>query len=169
MTDETILLVEDTVSTETHLVTLYEANGINVNPHPVAHRFDRHLAPLPPTPFLNVEYRITDATALDSDGNFWAINYLYPGDRGKLQPAPDPLNQQFEEGPTHATSEAVERLIALQYRDSGIRLRDIPPIQLQLLDNAARNWEGLVCLDERGFLLVTDEHPRTILAFVPMP
>jgi hypothetical protein len=32
-----------------------------------------------------------------------------------------------------------------------------------------RNWEGLVRLDDRGFLLVTDLFPGTILGFVPAP
>lgn len=44
-----------------------------------------------------------------------------------------------------------------------------PPIQLQLIDGVSRNWEGLVRLDERGFLLITDEFPETILAFVAKP
>jgi hypothetical protein len=163
MTDETLLLAEDV------LVTLYEANGVNINPQSVAHRFDLQLNSVPPTSFPNIEYRITDATALDDHKRFWAINYFYPGDSTKLQPAPDPLIEKFEEGATHAKSEIVERLVAFQYQDSGISLLDIPPIQLQLLDDTARNWEGLVRLADQGFLMVTDEHPRTILAFVPMP
>ena len=163
MTDETLLLAEDI------LVTLYEANGVNVNAQPVAHRFDLQLNSIPPTSFPSIEYRITDATALDDQKHFWAINYFYPGDRAKLQPTLDPLIQKFEQGTTHATSEIVERIVAFQYQDSGISLLDIPPIQLQLLDGTARNWEGLVRLADQGFLLVTDEHPRTILAFVPMP
>jgi hypothetical protein len=38
---------------------------------------------------------------------------------------------------------------------------------LQLSDEAARNWEGVVRLEDRGFLLVTDTFPRTLLGFVP--
>jgi hypothetical protein len=45
-----------------------------------------------------------------------------------------------------------------------------PPLQLQLLgDIAPRNWEGLVRLEQRGFLLVTDKYPMTFLGFVPLP
>ena len=33
----------------------------------------------------------------------------------------------------------------------------------------ARNWEGIARLEGRGFLLVTDQFPDTILAFVPYP
>jgi hypothetical protein len=35
-------------------------------------------------------------------------------------------------------------------------------------DDDTRNWEGLVRLDDYGFLLATDKYPRTILAFVPL-
>ncbi|RME53785.1 MAG: hypothetical protein D6790_17410, partial [Caldilineae bacterium] len=78
--DEALVVWGDT------LVTLYEANGVNVNPAPVAHAFRLDLTPLAPLPFPPVEYRITDATAVDAAGVFWAINYLFPGDRAKLQP-----------------------------------------------------------------------------------
>ncbi|GIS56929.1 MAG: hypothetical protein CM1200mP1_08670 [Candidatus Neomarinimicrobiota bacterium] len=43
-----------------------------------------------------------------------------------------------------------------------------PPIQLELNKNS-RNWEGLVRMDKKGFLMIVDEHPRTILAFVKKP
>jgi hypothetical protein len=55
----------------------------------------------------------------------------------------------------------------------GIALADRPPLQLALSDDLlgmiGRNWEGLARLDPRGFLLVTDTFPGTILAFVPAP
>jgi hypothetical protein len=67
----------------------------------------------------------------------------------------------------------VERLVEFQLSHAGIVLVDRPPIQLELPDNLlgmiGRNWEGLVRLDERGFLLATDTFPGTILAFVPTP
>jgi hypothetical protein len=40
------------------------------------------------------------------------------------------------------------------------------PIQL-VMEEKSRNWEGLARLDKKGFLMIVDEHPRTILAFVP--
>jgi hypothetical protein len=46
---------------------------------------------------------------------------------------------------------------------------DGPPIQMELTSDDARNWEGLVRLDERGFLIMTDKFPETILGFVTMP
>ena len=71
-------------------------------------------------------------------------------------------------GPTHAENNVVERLIELEYTGTELVLSEAPPIQLQLLgDDEGRNWEGIVRLDDRGFLLVTDKFPETILAFVP--
>lgn len=154
------------------LVTIYEVNGASVNPSPLAHLFDTSLAPAGTIPFPQIEYRITDATALDSEGRFWAINYFFPGDT-ELRPERDPLAERYGWGPTHTPEGAVERLVEFQYAGSGIDLVDRPPIQLELpgdvLGGLGRNWEGLVRLDGRGFLLMTDMFPDTILAFVSLP
>jgi len=134
------------------------------------HLFDLQLNPLGTLPFVPLEYRLTDVTSPDAEGRFWAINYFYPGDKGKLNPAADELTDLYPAGPTHAQSEVVERLVEFQYTPAGVVRTDTPPIQLQLLSGGdARNWEGIVRLDERGFLLVTDKYPQTILAFVPLP
>jgi hypothetical protein len=150
------------------LLTFYEANGERVNPTPVAHRFDADLTSTGTLPFVQVEYRITDVTVLDSQGRFWAINYFFPGDE-KLRPDGDPLAERYGEGPSHAHYEQVERLLEFQYEPSGIRLVDRPPLQIELPSDEARNWEGIARLDGRGFLLVTDKFPSTILGFVPGP
>lgn len=150
--------------TESGLLTIYEANGASVNPQPRAHRFTRALAPNGTLDFPPIEYRVTDVTAVDGDGRFWAINYFFPGD-DSLRAANDPLADAFGRGPTHAQNNHVERLVELQLAPNGIRLSGTPPIQLAL-ESEPRNWEGIVRLDERGFLLVTDRFPETILAFV---
>jgi len=160
---------ESLVVTGDGMFTIYEANGAGVNAAPVVNLFDMSLAPVDPIPFANVEYRITDATELDGDNRFWAINYFFPGDEDLL-PESDPLADKYGEGATHAASDGVERLVEFQYSADGIALTETPPIQLQLMaDGSLRNWEGLVRLDESGFLLATDKYPRTILAFVPLP
>jgi len=162
-TDETIVAGSD------RILTLYEANGSNVNPKPKAHVFEltTGLTPQPSIPFPNIEYRITDATPMDANGKFWVINYMFPGDAAKLQPAKDPIASKYGLGPTHAKSQAVERLLELQLTPSGVVLTDRAPIVLKLADDGqSRNWEGIAMLDQRGFLLVTDQHPNTILAFV---
>jgi hypothetical protein len=161
-TDETLLIVGGTI------VTIYEVNGAALNASPVAHLFDTDLNPRGTVPFPQIEYRITDATDSDADGRFWAINYFFPGDE-EQKVENEPLAERYGQGPTHAQHEAVERLVEFQYNASGIRLIDAPPIQLELIPILARNWEGLVRLDDLGFLLVTDLFPVTILGFVPFP
>jgi hypothetical protein len=164
MADEALVLVKG------KLISFYEANGANVNPRPVAHVYDEDLRPLGTIPCPTLEYRITDATAADAQGRFWVSNFFFPGDREKIRPAPDTLARIYGVGPTHQKSEVVERLVEMQYRDDAIVFAKTPVIQLQLGDEAnPRNWEGLVRLEERGFLLMTDEYPRTILGFVASP
>jgi len=147
------------------VVTFYESNGQEVNNSPVVHLFDTNLLGVGTVPFPYIPYRITDVTELDENGRFWAINYNFPGDRAIQEE--DSLIAQYEEGPTHLTSDGVERLVEFQYSSDGITRIEQPPIQLQLLDEDLRNWEGIVRLDDLGFLLVTDKFPETILAFVP--
>jgi hypothetical protein len=160
--EEALLVAGDT------LVTIYEVNGAAINPAPMAHLFDTTLDSRGTTAFPHVEYRITDATALDGNNRFWAINYFFPGDE-ELLPERDPLAERYGEGPTHAAYEPVERLVEFEYGEAGIELTETPPIQLELLSDDARNWEGLVRLEGRGFLLVTDKFPETILGFVAWP
>lgn len=162
--DEAMLVANGVV------VTIYEANGYNINPAAAAHQFSTDLEPLESLSFPAVEYRVTDATAVDGNGRFWVINYLYPGDIAKLDIAPDTIAERYGTGPSHAASQTVERLIELQIGADSITLTESPPIQLQLLPNdEARNWEGIVRLDDAGFILATDKFPETILGFVARP
>jgi len=152
------------------VLVLYEANGARVNPAPYALRFDRALAPLGTVPAPVVEYRITDATDVDARGRFWALNTFSPNDRERLDPARDAIAATYGQGATHARYPTVERLVELAYTDRGVALTDTPPIQLVLTGGERpRNWEGVVRLDDRGFLLATDEHPETVLGFVARP
>jgi len=158
MSDETIIVYEDLVH------TIYEANGRNVNPDPVVHVFDPALNLVGKLTLPNIEYRITDATVVDEDDVFWAINYFYPGDT-KLKPADDQIALTFGLGFSHADADQVERLIAFEFGENGVELAGLPPVYLELTGETARNWEGLVKF-MGGFLLVTDEYPTTILGFV---
>jgi hypothetical protein len=158
MTDETLLIYQD------QLYTVYEANGVNVNPEPVAHVFDLTPEPVGTVVFPSIEYRVTDATTLAEDGTFWAINYFYPGDT-KLLPGDDQIALTYGIGVTHQTAEQVERLVEMQITDAGIVLVDRLPIYFQLDSEESYNWEGLVRMDD-GFLVVTDEYPTTVLGYV---
>jgi hypothetical protein len=146
------------------LLSLYEINGAAWNPNPVAHRFAADLAALDPIPAPATEYRITDATAMDASSRFWVINMYFPGESFLAAPE-DPIVAQYGEGPTHAAQEQVERLLEFAYDGSAVSRTETPPLQLSLT-LLARNWEGIVRLDERGFLLITDQFPETVLGFV---
>jgi len=164
--DESLVLTPDD-----GLFTLYEVNGAEVNTSavPLAHTFGRDLSSRGAIPFPSVEYRVTDATALDAENRFWAINYFFPNDTALANDS-DPIAEEFGEGATHAASPQVERLLEFQWLGDRIERTATPPIQLQL-SLLSRNWEGIVRLvdgdEELGFLIVTDQFPDTILAFVP--
>ena len=160
-TDEAIIITGDSV------LTFFELNGAELNPAPAAQIFNLNLEYQGTLSFPQLEYRVTDAT-LSADGSLWVINYFFPGDIDML-PKSDPLAEQFGEGRTHFEQEQVERLVQLSLTEHGITLAGAAPIQLVLTGDEARNWEGLVLLDDRGFLLVTDKFPSTILAFVEFP
>ena len=152
-----------------NIISLFEANGQIVNPNPTAHIFERETLIRQQIPMQSVEYRITDATPTDENGQFWALNIFWPGEFW-LFPLDDPIADIYGEGITHAETSTVERLIKLEYSSDGITIVDQPPVLLELADLAdTRNWEGLALLDDLGFLIATDEFPETILAFIPYP
>ena len=150
------------------LLVLFEANGININPNASAEYYTTSLKHKESVSFPNVEYRITDVTDVDGKGRFWALNYFWPGEKERLNPGKDLIIKNYEEGKTHQQYEHVERLVEYKIRSNQISRTDSPPIQL-VLDETSRNWEGLVRLDKKGFLMIVDEHPRTILSFVAKP
>lgn len=160
-TDEAIIIQKGFV------LTFFEINGASLNSAPVAHAFDLDLNPQGTVSIPNLEYRLTDA-APESGNDFWVINYFFPGDTD-LTPNVDPLAQKYGEGPTHAQQDQVERLVKMTYTPNGIIFADKAPVQLTLDDDIARNIEGLVLLNEKGFLLATDKFPSTLLMFVPKP
>lgn len=162
MSEESLLVIGDNVA------TIYEVNGVALNTAPAVHLFDSALAPAGTVPMAAVEYRVTDVTTLDGNNRFWAINYFFPGEE-ELLPETDPIVETYGEGATHYGNAGVERLIELQYDDAGITLADTPPIQMTLLEEDLRNWEGIVRVGDQGFLVATDKYPGTILAFVPLP
>ena len=145
---------------------LYEVNGQAMNAAPVALRYARALPSLSSLPFPNIEYRITDATAMQADGTFWVVNFHWPGEK-RLQPATDGISERWLKGPSHARTDIVERILTLRYRQGRVDLVDAPPIEIAILnETVARNWEGIALWGQEGFLIVTDQFPTTLLAFV---
>ncbi len=149
------------------LLSFYEVNGENANPHPHAKVYDRDLHAKGTVPFAHLEYRMTDATTIDDAGRFWAVNFFWPGEH--WEPASCPLTRRFGLGASHARTRTVERLVELQYTPSGISLTDSAPILLELAEGQSRNWEGIVRFGDEGFLVMTDEHPTSILGYVARP
>jgi hypothetical protein len=160
---------ESVISTEDEILTIYEANGIELNPNPLAFITDNSPSLPKGVEFGNVEYRMTDATGMDENGRFWVSNIFMPIEFW-LYSETDPIFEEFGKGPTHTENLNVERLLELQYNGDEIFLTGTEPIQLELIDELnARNWEALVFLDDKGFLAMTDTYPDTILAFIPYP
>ena len=150
------------------LYVMYEHNSIRNVKQPVAYQINPDLENIREIPFPVINYRITDATISDVDGKFWVMNYFFPGDT-HLAVDQDSLVEEYGEGKTHAENDPVERLVQLQIENDQISRIDQPPTYLQLLDNdIARNWEGLVMLDNLGFLLITDSFPGSVLGFCPI-
>ena len=148
------------------LLAIYETNG-DVNEAPRVLAFDRELRPVGELDLDALEYRVTDATEVDARGRFWVTNYHWPG--APWQPGVCQLTERYGEGASHARCRTVERLVELRITDDRVTLTRTPPILFELLDDEhARNWEGAVRFGD-GFLVVTDEHPASILAYVPPP
>lgn len=136
------------------IVAIFESNGSTQPAPPVAYVVARELGGPPAAiPFPRTEYRITDVTALDARGRFWAMNYFFPGD---FFLAP---------GDVRAV-DTVEQLVEFQWGPDGISRTSRPPVALRR-SNRPRNWEGLARLPGRGVLAVTDEWPDTLLALIP--
>ena len=147
------------------IVTLFEANGSNIYVEPKAIAFNKELSEYNFIEFENLEYRLTDVSRVDNRGRFWAINFFWPGEEKRLKPGYDEVLEKTKKGKTHSTYKHVERLIEFQIKNNSITRTTADPIQLEL-NHESRNWEGLVRLDRTGFLMIVDEYPRTILAFV---
>ncbi len=147
------------------LYVIYEHNSKQSDAQPLAYQFNLSLEFMQEIAFPIMDYRITDATMSDPSGKFWVVNYFFPGDT-HLAVEQDALISQYGQGATHASNQPVERLVQLQIEKDKILRVDQAPIYLKLLGfNIARNWEGVVMLDELGFLLITDSFPNSQLGF----
>jgi hypothetical protein len=150
-------------------LAIYEANGIELNQDPYAIAIDTATFATKVVDFDQIEYRITDATAIDENGQFWVLNIFMPIEFW-LYTNSDPISEKYGEGKSHAENMNVERLLELQYNGDSITLAENEPVQIELIDEFnARNWEALVILDDKGFLVMTDSYPDTILAYIPFP
>ena len=158
---ESLLIYRDDV------LMLYEANGANLQQDAQQAIFTPSNESIAYLNFTNIEYRITDATKIDASNKFWCINYFWPGDKKLLKPGRDRILGRVREGRSHSNSDAVERLIEFEIKNDKITTSDKEPVQLVLDQEASRNWESIVRLDDKGLLIATDKYPKMILGFVP--
>ena len=148
-------------------LTIFEANGTELNPNPSAFSIERSSLTPSLVEFSNIEYRLTDATAIDENGRFWVMNIFMPIEFW-LYTDSDPLFEKYGQGETHSEHMNVERMLELQYDGESFSLTENEPLQLELIDEFnSRNWEALVILEDMGFLAMTDTYPETILGFIP--
>ena len=128
------------------LIVFYEANGIM--PRPYAYRISRDLKDVSRIDLESIQYRLT-ATTPFVDNRAWAIQSYWNGEQKKLR-----VGERENFG----------RIIELERTASGIRTtpRFIPLHE----GSVSYNWEGIVSFDKKGFIVVTDTHPKTVLWFV---
>ncbi|MES0361294.1 MAG: hypothetical protein ABUK20_10290, partial [Anaerolineales bacterium] len=151
------------------IITLFEANGEELNPDPSAYQFANSTLSDRRINFTNIEYRLTDATAIDEHGRFWVPNVYFPIEFW-FYTSSEPLSRKFGQGDTHSSYLTVERMLELQYDGESINLTDKQPVQLESIDDfSSRNWEALAVLDDLGFLAMTDSYPETMFGFIPYP
>lgn len=157
---------ESIVLTNNKIICIFEANGKNINSHPICKCFDYQLNPIEDITFPNIEYRITDATNIAKDNTFWAINYFYPNDEKYYKPTNDIYIDKYGLSKSHLKRKGIERLVKLKVSDNSIKIVDKKPIYLKLEDNINRNWEGIVQYSPNKFIIATDKFPNTILGYI---
>ena len=148
------------------IIMIYEANGSNLRKNPTQSVLTEKSKNISQVNFPNIEYRITDATRIDSNDRFWVINYFWPGDKKLLNPGEDNILNKVKQGSSHFKLDQIERLVEFQMNAGGISISDTKPIQLFLESDASRNWEAVARLDNKGLLIATDKHPRMIFGYV---
>ena len=156
---------ESLVKYRNQILVIFEANGKNVYPEPKIVSYNRSLTKSKLLEFENLEYRLTDATKVDNKSRFWALNFYWPGEKKRLKPALDELFMNIDEAATHKKNDHVERLVEYKIYKNKIQRTAKDPVQF-VINKESRNWEGVVRFDNKGFIVVVDEYPRTILAFV---
>ena len=148
------------------LYAIFEQNGEAQNEQPLVFKINQDLVVVDELPIDPVNFRLTDASKIDKNGEFWMINYFFPGDT-HLKVKSDAISEKYGLGKSHLENEVVERLLKFKLDNERIKVVDETPIYLELLPkNVARNWEGIVELDDIGFLIITDKFPDSILSFV---
>ncbi len=156
---ETMVIYDDKI------IVINEANGADISANPKAFVFNKNLQLISSLRMPHIEYRITDATYAEGD-EFYAMNYFWVGDRNDLKPADDSIAVEYGIPAYQSPDVGIERILSFVIENNQIKLSGKAPIYWKVIPGEGRNWEGIVKFDERGFLIVTDTFPRSILSFV---
>ena len=161
---------ESLVVDKDRIIALFEANGDSLIKSPYAISINSSGNDIFKYQTSSINYRIADATRVDKNNRFWAINYFFPRDRGVLKPGDDILASKYGEGLTHSKSERVERLVEYKIHNKKVLITNNPPIEIKLEgEKTSRKWEAIARYEKKGFLLATDKYPKpyTLLAYLP--
>ena len=161
---------ESLVVDKDRIIALFEANGDSLIKNPYVISINSSGNDIFKYQTSSINYRIADATRVDKNNRFWAINYFFPRDRGVLKPGDDILASKYGQDLTHSKSERVERLVEYKIHNKKVLITNNPPIEIKLEgEKTSRKWEAIARYEDRGFLLATDKYPKpyTLLAYVP--
>lgn len=143
------------------LFAFFEANGsaLVATPSVFTSVLENHrLSVVRTKPIDPIEYRVTDVTAPDAHGKMYALNIYWSGEPMLARPGADAAER----------ARGIEQIIELEIRPDRISRTSRPPLRFRPdVSGKSRNWEGIVALPGRGFLVVTDDYPDTRLGFVP--
>lgn len=157
--------------TNNKLLSIHEVNVAANNSSSLATRITIRSAKAKPISFPAIAHRITDASMVDKQDKFWAINYGFSADP-HLANTDDSLLSKYGVGATHKLESNVERLVQFKITKTGVELTDQPPIALKLTQENGRNWEGIARYKKngkvKGLLIVTDKYPKTYFGFVAL-
>ena len=147
------------------VIAFFEVNSPRLPVQSVAYLCEKGIAPCVPLPLESVMFRITDATRSNSRRQLWILNQSFKAIEKKLQSTmeTDPCSTLL------GNTKGYGQLMPFQLTTEDIRRdtsRPVLCIQMQHVDKRIPNFEGLVRLDRKGFLVITDAYPRTLFGFV---
>ncbi|MCG8453450.1 MAG: hypothetical protein MI717_09750 [Spirochaetales bacterium] len=147
------------------LLALFEVNNEQLPSASSAYLCPKSFEECTPISMQNLEYRVTGLTRPSRSGEIWAINMV-------VEYYSDMLKSNRKNNPCNEISGAIKNyptLVPLNICTEGV-FRDMTYPVLCVKPHPAMgdqpNFEGLVRLDDKGFLIITDQYPTTVFGFV---
>ncbi len=151
------------------LMALYEVNSQPLNPTHAAILIDPQTRAIKRLPLPEIGARVTDVTPPNAHGVLWALSCCLLGE-ALLAEDFDLIAKQYGLSALTAPLHETVQLVPLRATNQGIVVANEPTISTAWTDQTPQeNWEGIAPLDDRGFLIVTDQYPKTLLGFIAVP